>query len=233
MAEQQKASLTVEALFKVGAHFGQIRSRRHPTTAEYIYGVKEKVEIFDLEKTAALLLAAKEYVANIASQNGSILFIGGKNEARTAVKKAAESIAMPYVASRWIGGTFTNFTEIKKRVARLETLQTEKEKGDFAKYTKKERLILDKEISNLEKYFSGIVTMKEFPKAIFVVDAKKELIAITEAKQVGIPVISLSSSDCDFDDIDVPIPGNDASVAAITYILEEITSAFKSAPKKA
>jgi len=231
MPEQQKASLTVEALFKAGAHFGQIRSRRHPTTAEYIYGVKDKVEIFDLEKTAALLIAAKEYVANIVAQGGSVLFIGGKNEARAAVKRAAESVSMPYVASRWIGGTFTNFTEIKKRVARLETLQTEKEKGDFAKYTKKERLILDREIVNLEKYFLGIVTMRDLPKVIFVVDAKKEHIAITEAKQVGIPVISLSSSDCDFDQIDVPIPANDASVTCITYILDEITTAIKGAKK--
>ncbi len=231
MEDQQKASGTIEALFSAGAHFGQIRSRRHPTTAQYIYGVKDRVEIFDLEKTAALLIKAKEYVAKIVSEGGKILFIGGKNEAKAMVKKIAESIDMPYVAGRWIGGTFTNFPEIKKRVARLETLQTEKEKGDFAKYTKKERLILDKEIANLEKYFFGIVTMKELPKAVFIVDAKREHIAVAEAKQVGIPVISLSSSDCDFSTIDIAIPGNDASVACISYVLTEVADAAKAAKK--
>lgn len=231
MEETKKSNPAIEALFKVGAHFGQTKSRRHPTGAQYIYGVKDRVEIFDLEKTAASLAKAKEYIAGIVAAGGSIVFVGGKNEARVTVKKVAESVNMPYVAGRWIGGTFTNFTEIKKRIARLETLRTEKEKGDFAKYTKKERMLLDKEIADLEKHFLGIVSMRDLPKAVFVIDARREHIAVAEAHQVGIPVISLSSSDCDFSDINIPIPANDASVASISYILGEIAGAITSAKK--
>lgn len=227
MEAHKTPSTVIDALFKAGAHFGQARSRRHPTGAQYVYGVKDRIEIFDLEKTAALLLQAKDYVATIAKNGGQILFVGGKNEAKKAIVKAAESISMPYVAGRWIGGTFTNFPEIKKRVARLETLRSEKEKGGFAKYTKKERLLLDREIANLEKYFSGILSMKELPKAMFVVDARREHIAVTEARAMNIPVISLSSTDCDFSHITVPIPGNDASMATIEYVLAELTSAYK------
>ncbi len=231
MEAHKTPSTVIDALFKAGAHFGQIRSRRHPTGAQYIYGVKDKVEIFDLEKTAASLLSAKEYVAKIAATGGQILFVGGKNEAKHAITKAAHAIDMPFVAGRWIGGTFTNFTEIKKRMARLETLRTEREKGDFAKYTKKERLLLDREIANLERYFSGILSMKDLPKAMFVVDARREHIAVTEAHAVKVPVISLSSSDCDFSQVNVPVPGNDASVSTIEYILGEITAAYKSGKK--
>ncbi len=231
MEEQKTSHPVVDALFKVGAHFGQLRSRRHPSGAKYIYGTKDKVEIFDLEKSVELLNAAKQYVANIASTGGQVLFVGGKNEAKQAIAKYAQSIDMPYVAGRWIGGTFTNFPEIKKRVARLETLRTEREKGDFAKYTKKERLLLDREIANLERFFSGIISMRDLPKVMFVVDVRREHIAVTEAHALNIPVISLSSSDCDFGMIEVPIPGNDASVATIEYVLGELASAYKSGKK--
>lgn len=220
----------VESLFSVGAHYGQIRSRRHPTAKQYIFGVKERVEIFDLEKTAAAIIKAKEFIAKSLEHGGQILFVGGKPEARGAVRKIADTLNMPYVASRWIGGTFTNFTEVKRRIARLETLRSEKERGDFAKYTKRERMVLDKEIENLEKNFAGIVTMREMPKAIFVIDAKREHIAVEEARSIKIPVISFSSSDCDFSKIDVAIPGNDASVSAVGAILNEIAPAFS--PKK-
>lgn len=231
METENKANPNIEALFKKGAHFGQVKSRRHPSGAQYIYGVKDRVDIFDLEKTVVLLEEAKKYVANIASTGGQILFIGGKNEAKQAIAKYAGYINMPFVSGRWIGGTFTNFPEIKKRVNRLETLRLEREKGDFAKYTKKERLLLDREIANLERYFSGILPMKELPKAVFVVDVKKEHIAVTEAHMLKIPVISISSSDCDFKGINVPIPANDASIATIEYILSEIVSAYKSGKK--
>lgn len=221
-----QASALVESLFSAGAHYGQIRSRRHPTAKQYIFGTKEKVEIFDLEKTAASVLRAKEFIAKTLENGGQILFIGGKPEAKAAIVRGAERVGMPYVANRWIGGTFTNFSEVKRRVQRLETLRSEKEKGDFAKYTKRERMLLDKEIENLEKYFSGIVSMKELPKAVLVVDAKREHIAVDEARKSGIPVISFSSSDCDFTKIDIAVPGNDASQNAISVVLDELCAAF-------
>lgn len=224
--EQTPSSALVDALFKVGAHYGHIRSRRHPSAAEYVFGTKEKVEIFDLEKTAASIIAAQEYIKKILASKGVVLFVGSKPEARAAVVRVATKVNMPFVSGRWIGGTFTNFSEIKKRIARLETLRAERERGDFAKYTKRERIMLDKEIEQLEGNFSGIITMKEMPQAIFVVDAKREHIAVEEAIAQKIPVISLSSTDCDFSKINVVIPGNDASITSINFFMDKVAEAF-------
>ncbi len=218
---------TIERMFKAGAHFALTKSRRHPSVKPLIFGAKNRIEIFDLEKTQNYLDTAKEFVKTIAKNNGMILFIGGKNEARDAVKNAATSLSMPYVAGRWIGGTFTNFVQIKKRVERLEMLTSQREKGELSKYTKKERLLIDREIDNLNRFFAGIIPMKEMPKAMFVIDSKKEHIAVTEAQKVGIPVISLCGSDCNIKDVEYPIPGNDASVSSITFFLSEIVNAYK------
>jgi small subunit ribosomal protein S2 len=229
MAEEKTITMdaTIERMFKAGAHFGQIKSRRHPSVKPLIFGVKNRVEIFDLEKTKDYLERAKEFVASIAKNNGLIVFVGGKNEARDAVRNAASSINMPYVAGRWIGGTFTNFTQIRKRIELFEMLSDQREKGELSKYTKKERLLIDRDIDNLQRFFGGIVTMKELPKAIFVVDSKREHIAVTEAHKLKIPVISLAGSDCNLKDIEYPIPGNDSSISSITFFLSEIAGAYK------
>jgi small subunit ribosomal protein S2 len=216
----------IEDMFKAGAHFGFSRSRRHPTVAPYIFGVKNKVEIFDLEKTNDLLEKAKNVVENIAKDKRMILFVGGKSEARKAIKANAMSINMPYVDGRWIGGTLTNFAQIRKRVEKLERLTGEKEKGELSKYTKKERLLIDREIANLERFFSGVVSMKELPKALFVVDPKKEKNAVKEARDMGIPVIALSGSDCNLKDIMYPIVGNDASQSSIQFFTHEIVKSY-------
>ncbi len=221
----------IERMFKAGAHFGYSKSRRHPSVKPLIFGAKNKVEIFDLEKTKDYLDTAKTFVASIAKFSGVILFLGGKNESRDAVQNAASSIGMPYVAGRWIGGTFTNFPQIKKRTERLEMLVSQKEKGELSKYTKKERLLIDREIANLQRFFQGIVNMKDMPKALFVVDSKREHIAVTEAHKAGIPVISLLGSDCNLKDVEMPIPGNDTSVASITFFLSELVNAYKEGRK--
>jgi small subunit ribosomal protein S2 len=135
---------------------------------------------------------------------------------------------MPYVAGRWIGGTITNAPEVKKRVAKFEDLQKQKEKGELTKYTKKERLLIDREISNLDEMFSGIVSMKEMPKALFVIDPKKEFIAVAEAKKAGIPVVALCNTDCDITKVDYPIVANDSSVSSISLFISEIVKAYKS-----
>ncbi len=217
----------IKEMFKVGAHFGYSKSRRHPTASPYIYGAKNRVEIFDLTKTADLLQKALDFVSNLAKEGKQILFIGGKKEAQEAIKKAATSIEMPYVAGRWIGGAFTNFSEIKKRISKLEDLTKQREKGELSKYTKKERLIIDRSIANLERFFSGFLLMKEMPKAIFVIDPKKEIIAVTEAKKMGIPVIALAGSDCDIKDIDYPIAANDSSISSISFFLDEMVNEYK------
>jgi small subunit ribosomal protein S2 len=221
----------IQNMFKAGAHFAFSRTRRHPTVAPYIFGVKNKVEIFDLEKTEPLLLKAKEFIASLAKDGKSILFVGGKSEARNAIKSGAMSINMPYVDGRWIGGTLTNFGQIRKRVEKFERLTSEKEKGELAKYTKKERLLIDKEIANLERFFSGIVSMKDLPKAIFVVDPKREKTAIKEAEDMGIPVIALAGSDCNIKGIDFPIVGNDASKTSVQFFVQEIVKAYSSVEK--
>ena len=222
----KNADKIMEEMFKAGAHFGYSKSRRHPTVSPYIFGVKNRTEIFDLTKTADLLQNALDFVASLAKDGRQILFVGGKNEARDLIKKAAVSIDMPYVAGRWIGGTFTNFSEIKKRISKLEELTKQREKGELSKYTKKERLVIDRNIGNLERFFSGLLLMKEMPKAVFAIDPKNEAIAVTEAKKMGIPVIALAGSDCDIKNIDYPIAANDSSISSISFFVDEIVKAY-------
>lgn len=217
----------IDEMFKAGAHFGYSKTRRHPSVANYIFGLKNKVEIIDLEKADALLEKALAFVSSLAKEGKSILFVGGKAESRSSLRMAAESAGIPFVDGRWIGGTLTNFPEIKKRLAKLEDLTSQKEKGELAKYTKKERMMIDREIENLEKFFSGISSLKDLPKAIFVVDSKKEEIAVTEARKMKIPVVSLSGTDCDISVVNYPIVANDSSVSSITFFVNEIAKAYK------
>ena len=219
-------SKTVEEMFAVGAHYGYSKSRRHPTVLPYIFGNKGGVEIFDLEKTSVLLEDAKEFVKKIASEGKQVLFVAGKRQALSAVKDGAEKIDQPYAIGRWIGGTLTNFDEISKRIKRLEDLTSQKEKGLLAKYTKKERLLIDREIEKLEEKYGGIVSMKKKPAALFIIDASQEDIALQEALNSKIPVISLCSSDCDITDIKYPIVANDSSVDSIKYFIKEIVSSY-------
>ena len=217
----------IESLFKAGAHFAYTKSRRHSSVKPFIFGVKNKIEIFDLEKTSLSLAVAKAFVKSIAEANGVVLFVGSKNESRAAIKKGALSIDMPYVAGRWIGGTLTNFPQIRKRVMKLEDLTSKKEKGELAKYTKKERLLIDRDIEKLDRFFSGIVPMKETPKAIFMIDSKKESIALAEAMALGVPVVALCGSDNNLKNVDYPIPGNDSSISSIKFFVQEIVNSYK------
>jgi small subunit ribosomal protein S2 len=222
-----KLSNNIQEMLKVGAHFGFLRSRRHPSFKSLICGVKNMTEVIDLEKTEEMLAKAESFVSDLAKNKKTILFVASKSEAMDIVKQYAESVGMPFVASRWIGGTLTNFGEIKRRVQRLGDLISKKEKGELLKYTKKERLMFDREIETLTDMFSGLKGMEKVPDAIFVVDSKKEHIAIAEAKATKVPVISLSSTDCDLSDINYPIAGNDASKASIEFFVSRIRDAYK------
>ena len=221
----------VEAMFNVGAHYGFVKSRRHPTVKPFIFGVKNKIEIFDLEQTEVQLQNAVEFVKKIASQGKQIVFVGSKSEARQSVKEAAERIAQPFVAGRWIGGTFTNFDVIRKRVEKLLDLTSKKEKGELTKYTKKERVMIDREIESLNDMFGGISGMNHLPGAIFVVDSKKEHIVVAEAKEKNIPVIALSGSDCDVTGIAYPIVANDSAVASVAFFSNKISEAYADGKK--
>ncbi len=217
---------SIDAMFSVGAHYGFVKSRRHPTIKPFIYGTKNRVEIFDLEKTKAQLDAAIEFVQKIAATGRQILFLGSKSEAREIVKKTADSANLPYVAGRWVGGTFTNFEIIRKRVEKLVDLTTQKEKGELNKYTKRERMLIDKEIDRLSSLFSGIISMNSLPAALFVIDSKKEAIAVAEARDRKIPVIALCGSDCDVSIITKPIIANDTSIDSIEYFASKIAKAY-------
>lgn len=228
VVKSAEPSKRMDQLFKVGAHFAYSRTRRHPSASPYIFGVKNKTDIFDLEQVEELLDKALSFVKALGEARATVLFVGGKHEARDIVSQAAESLGMPFVTGRWIGGTLTNFSEIKKRMNRLTDHLEKRAKGEFeAKYTKRERLLIDREIVELQENFGGIVSLKERPKALFVVDPRHDRIAVAEAKTMDIPVIALANSDCDLRGITFPIVGNDAARASIAYFVGEVVAAYR------
>lgn len=229
--DTQAPTVSLDKLFKAGAHFAYTKSRRHPSAKPFIFGVKNKLEIFDLEKTHEKLAQAKDFMQKLGEEGATVLFVGGKNEAQEPIRKGAQSLGMPYVAGRWLGGTLTNLPEIKKRTAKLEELTMKREKGELAKYTKKERLLIDREIEKLQKFFSGLLPMKDAPKALFVIDSKREHIAVKEAKYQKTPVISLSGSDCNLNEVDYAIPGNDSSVHSVEFFVSEMVAAYNAGKK--
>lgn len=219
-------------MFAAGCHFGLGRSRRNPSIADYIFTTKNGTDIFDLEKTVTLLDEAKKVVSNLAKEGKIILFVGGKKEASSATKIGAQALGMPFVDGRWIGGSLTNFGQIRKRIDRYEKLIADREKGELAKYTKRERMLIDKEIAKLEKMFLGIASMKKLPDALFIIDPRHEKNAVDEAKCMKVPVISLASSDCNIDPIKYPIVGNDASKLSIQFFVNEIVKAYEAGKKE-
>jgi len=223
MVETEKTEQKLDELFKAGAHFGFAKSRRHPTVASHIFGSKNRIDIFDLEKTQESLDKALEFVASLVEKKSAILFVGGKNEAQKILKEAAEKVGAPYVASRWIGGTLTNFPEIRKRIEIMLGLLSQKEKGELSKYTKKERLLIDRKIEKLQKMFGGIKDMTALPKALFIIDPRFEETALREAINLKIPVIALCGSDNNISNIDYPIIANDSNIASISLFVGKIS----------
>lgn len=222
------AGVGVDRLFGAGAHFAQRKSRRHPSMKTYVVGAKSRVEIFDLVKTDTQITAAKAALVALAQAGKTVLFVGGKREISDIVKTAASRIHQPYVAGRWLGGTVSNFVEIKKRIDRLADLLAKRDTGELAKmYTKLERLYIDREITRLSQRLDGITTLARRPDAFVIVDTKHEAHATREARQAGIPIIALMSSDCDLKDATYPIVMNDSSREAVTLILGELASAFE------
>jgi len=225
------AEADLKTLFDAGAHIGYTRARRHPSASKFLFGTKDRTDIFDLEETAKRLEAAAAYASSLSQAGKVVLFVGGKNESAAVVKAAAERVGAPFVASRWIGGTLTNFKGIRKRTERLAKLTQEREAGELDKYTKRERLMIDREIEELENRFGGIAQMTDVPAALFVVDTRHENIAVTEANQLGIPVIGLSSSDGDFSQIQYPIPANDTSIRSVRLVVDAVADAIQDGRK--
>lgn len=217
----------IEELFKAGTHFGYSKTRRHPSVSSYIYTTKNNGDIIDLEKTMSLLEEAGKFIKDFGARGKTVLFVGTKPEAKEIIKKAAESLNMPYVVARWIGGTLSNFAEIKKKIAELETYNKENVEGGLDKYTKKERVVMAKKMEKLSKYYSGLLGLKKIPDALFVIDARAEHVATTEAYKSGVPVVALTNSDSNIKSIDYPIIGNDASIPSIKIITSSIVEAYK------
>lgn len=222
-----KGTAEIQRLFDTGAHFAQVKSRRHPSMKPYLVGTKGRQEIIDLVKTTDQLEAAKAVMAALAKEGKTVLFVGGKVEIAALVKKAAKSINAPYVATRWLGGTISNWTEIKKRIDRLAELTEKTEAGTLAKqHTKLELVKLEREKKRLIERLDGITTLAKRPDALIVVDTKHERHAVKEAKDAGIPVIALMSSDCNLTDAAYPIVANDTSRKTVELVLTELTEAF-------
>lgn len=226
---QEKGQLEglLDEMFEAGAHLAFTRSRRHASVKDFVFGKKHNLDVLDLKKTEEQLLQAEKFVKGLAESGKTILFVGTKPEAKTIVESAAKEIGVPYVKDRWIGGLLTNFSEVRKRIERLTQLKKEREEGELEKYTKKEQGMIAKEIQDLERKFGGVEGIDKTPDALFVVDSKQEDIAVTEAKSKGIPVVSLSGSDCDISKITYPIVANDASLKSIAFFVERIKDAFK------
>lgn len=220
-------TVTIDKMFEAGAQYGYSKTRRHPSVSSFIFTTKARTDIIDLEKTEKMLADACAYVKDLGARNKTILFVGTKPEAREAIKMSAESINMPYVIERWIGGAISNFSEIKKRIAELENYKVEHEKGELQKYTKKERLVLAKKMEKLDKYYSGMLGIKKIPDAMFIIDAKKEAIAATEARKSNLPVIALTNTDSNIKDLSFAIVANDASRNSINVFVKAIADAYK------
>jgi len=216
----------IEEMFRAGAHYGYSKSRRHPSTSPYIFTTKNGVDIINIEKTYDLLEKALEEVKKCAELGKTILFVGTKAEARQQIVEVALSLNMPYVNERWVGGALTNFPEIKKRIARLLSLRDQKEKNELDKYTKKERLLLDKEMEKMTKNFQGLTGISKVPDVMIVIDTKKEHLAVTEAHKMNIPVIAISNTDCNIKHANFPIVANDASVSSINFFISKIKETY-------
>lgn len=195
--------------------------------APFIYGVKNNVEIFDLEKTWARLAETLNFMEKLSEEKKQILFVGTKPGVNDTVKKAAEELNMPYVSVRWIGGTLTNFKVIRGRVSEYERLKNDIESGNLQKYTKKERVKINKEFVRMEKNFSGLVKLISLPAALLVVDPKEENTAVREAKRLSLPVIAIMNTDADPTGIKYPVPANDAAARSVEYLINKIVNAYK------
>lgn len=217
--------VSMKQLLEAGVHFGHQTRRWNPKMSEYIFVERNDIYIIDLQKTVKKFEQAYEAVSNIAKNGGKILFVGTKKQAQAAIKEEAQRCRMFYVNERWLGGMLTNFKTIRTRITRLKTLEKMEENGTFDLLPKKEVTLLMNEKEKLERNIGGIKEMEELPDMLFVVDSKKEEIAIKEARSLGIPIVAIVDTNCDPDEVDYVIPGNDDAIRAVKLIAGKIADA--------
>ena len=212
------AVISMKQLLEAGVHFGHQTRRWNPKMAQYIFTERNGIHIIDLQKTVKKVHEAYNFARDIVADGGEILFVGTKKQAQSSVKEEAERCGMPYVNARWLGGMLTNFNTIQKRIKRLSQLKAMEADGTFDLLPKKEVIKLQGEIEKLEKFLGGIKGMTKIPGAIFIVDPRKEQIAVLEAKKLGIPIVAIVDTNCDPDEVDYVIPGNDDAIRAVKLI---------------
>lgn len=220
------AQVTIKEMLSCGVHFGHQTHRWNPKMKNYVFGTRSGIHIIDLQKSVVMAQKAADFVKSVASSGGKVVFVGTKKQASTVVKEAAEKCGQYYITKRWLGGTLTNFVTIKASIDRLKKLEAMKEKGEFSFYSKKEQSSMDKELERLVEYLDGIKDMKDLPKAIFIVDLKKEHIAVHEATVLGIPVVGISDTNADPDLIQYPIPGNDDAIRSIQLFANLVADSY-------
>ena len=220
------AVVAMKQLLEAGVHFGHQTRRWDPKMAEYIFQARNGIHIIDLQKTSKKIDEAYDFMRSQAEEGKKVLFVGTKKQAQECMKEAAEKSGMYYVNQRWLGGMLTNFGTIRKRVERLNELETMQEDGTFDVLPKKEVIVLKKEMDKLQKNLGGIKDMTEIPGVLFVVDPKKERIAILEARKLNIPVVGLVDTNCNPEDVDYAIPGNDDAIRAVKLIADVMANAI-------
>jgi small subunit ribosomal protein S2 len=224
-------NLSVEEMEAAGVNFGHKVSKLHPKMKEYISGIKNSVHMFDLEKTSSELEKALSYVSKIVSEGKSVIFVGTKIQLKAIVKEGADACGVPYVTERWLGGTFTNFETIQKRVNYFKDLEMKKKSGELEKFTKREQLDFDREIAKLKTKFEGIRNMAKLPDAVFIFGLDRDITCAREAKRKGIKIISIVDTNVNPDIVDYPIPANDDAISSVKYIIDRVTEVVTTAKR--
>lgn len=218
---------TTEEMLKAGVHFGHQAARWHPKMKPYIFGVKNNIHLLDLDKTLALLPTALEFMQGVVARGGKVLFVGTKRQAQAAVQAAAEACGMPFVTGRWLGGTITNFPQIRRSIRELKDLKDQRDKGELRKYTKKEQLLITRKIEEMSDKLGGIAGLEAIPEAMLAFDVRHEKTAIIEASMLGVKVVALCDSNVNPAPVNYVVPGNDDAVKSITMIANLASEAIK------
>ncbi len=227
--------LSVEEMLKRGVHFGHKKARWNPKMKEYTFGIRNDIHIIDLEKTERLFREALSYIRNLVTNGGKIMIVGTKPQAQRLIEEAAKEADMPYVSNRWLGGTLTNFPEIKKRIKYLNDQEKKMAQGEFEKYTKYEKSQIKKEIERMNEKIGGIKKIDNLPQALFMIDIKENNIAVKEARKAKVPVIAITDTNTDPTLVNFPIPANDDALSSLKYIIGLVVKNIKEAqanPKK-
>jgi small subunit ribosomal protein S2 len=222
-----KPNVSLDTLLETGAHFGHQTRRWNPKMEEYLYGSENGVHIFDLTKTKPLLEEALDFITKSVREGKTVLILGTKKQIKDKVAAVAEEVGVPYINERWLGGIISNFEQMRKSLKKMEEMKVNMVSGVYNKYTKKERLLIDREIARLERFFGGIKTLTAIPDVLFVIDTKREAGAVHEANERKVPIIGIVDSNSDPDVVDYPIPMNDDASKALEYVLDLVKQAIE------